>query len=125
MLRRPTSLPRRPNHCCVYRITAASTNTLSAASLLVRQVAEYVGWLRLERRRSMLASGGTNGGTSGGPWGAAPRFDFALAAELAGFAFETYNEPSGARWALPTPTTHCELVYPRWPLHFEACNARR
>jgi hypothetical protein len=92
--------------------------------LTSEEILDYVDWLRQAKtlpsaggvgggaslalpggtgvsQRGAAAAAGERGGNPSGGGGVYPthRFDFGLAAELAGFAFETYNEPTGsARW---------------------------
>jgi len=75
---------------------------------------DYVEWLRTDRKsmRQALVAGESANGSSGRAgltaWdnraaqgsgsGGVGQFDLALAIELAGFAFETYNPPERGRW---------------------------
>lgn len=74
------------------------------------ELLDYVGWLRADRQalRSALAAQSGDGRAAlpsfrghqaaGGGAAGPKRFDLALAVEMAGFAFETYNQPEGGRW---------------------------
>lgn len=75
---------------------------------------DYVEWLRTDRktlRQALVAAESANGSSGragltawdnraaqGGGSGGVGKFDLALAIELAGFAFETYNPPERGRW---------------------------
>lgn len=64
---------------------------VSELELQLRQVTARNGELEQLRSSGELVS-------SASPLAVRPRFQFAAAAVMAGYAFETYNEPSNARW---------------------------
>jgi hypothetical protein len=79
----------------------------AAAKQGPEELLDYVGWLRADRQalRTALAADSGDGRAALAAWdtkaggGLGPtRFDLALAVEMAGFAFETYNQPEGGRW---------------------------